>query len=108
MRNAVINKTSPREDIVGVLTGVWNEYDAGVNKEFHVVKTPFYIAITGTLSKGPHVLPVVPNNNSILRWVSKDSSGNILVKVGQKTVDIPENAFVELTYYGTMGGNDSH
>ena len=108
MRNAVINKTSPREDIVGVLTGVWNEYDAGVNKEFHVVKTPFYIAITGTLSKGPHVLPVVPNNNSILRWVSKDSSGNILVKVGQKTVDIPADAFVELTYYGTMGGNDSH
>lgn len=100
MRSALINGSSPREDIVGVLTGVWNEYDAGTGKEWHVVKTPWYVVLTGTLSAGTHVLPIVPRVTSLLHWASKDSSGSVPVRIGQTTVQIPENAVVELVYYG--------
>ena len=53
MRSALINSNSPKEDVWGVLTGIWNEYD---EREWHVVKTPFMVAMTATLDAGPNML----------------------------------------------------
>ena len=103
MRSALINGSSPREDIVGVLTGVWNEYDTGLNKAFHVVKTPFFVVITATLQAGSHILPIAPENTAMLHWASKDSSGSIILKAHSPQFTLPEAALIEVTYWGSQG-----
>ena len=74
MRNAVINANSPKEDICGVLTGVWNDYRAGHEKKWHVTKTPFFIHIEGVMQAGRNELPIAPNDTKALSWTSKDKS----------------------------------
>lgn len=108
MRNGVINAGSPREDIWGVLTGIWNEYDTGNNKEWHVVTTPFFIHCDAVLKAGRNQLPFKPNRTTALSWTSKDNFGSVVCRVGETGFDIPENAFVEVTMYGNYGGNDAH
>lgn len=103
MRSAVVNMSSPKEEVWGVLSGVWNEYDAGNNKEFRVVKTPFYVAMSATLEAGTHILPVTPNGNALLRWASATQSGNIVIHAKDPTFTLPVNAFIEVTLYGTAG-----
>ena len=34
-----------------------------------------------------------------LYWTSKDNSGSIVIKAGQQTFTLPENAFCEMTIY---------
>ena len=106
MRNAIINGSSPREEVLGVLTGVWNEYNAGLNKAFHIVKTPFFVAITASLQAGNHILPVAPNNTAMLHWASKDNSGHIVIKARSTQFTLPEAAVIEVTYWGNTGGNE--
>ena len=59
MRNAIITGSSKTSDIVGVLTGVWNEYD---ERGWHIVKTPFFVSLSATLQAGPQILPVTPRS----------------------------------------------
>lgn len=108
MRNGIINSNSPKEDVWGVLTGIWNEYDAGPNKEWHIIKTPFATQMSAVLSAGRNELPLAPGRTCALSWTSKDKSGSVVLHIGEKGFDLPENAYVELTYFGTIGGNDAH
>lgn len=108
MRNAIINSGSPREDILGVLTGIWNEYDAGPNKEWHVVKLPFMIRIEGVMNGGRNELPLAPMRTTALHWTSKDNSGSVVCRIGETGFTLPENAYCEVTFYGNYGGNDAH
>ena len=100
MRNAVINGGSPKEDVWGVLTGVWNEYD---DREWHVVKTPFMVALTATLNAGPQILPVAPPRTSILSWANAEHSGSLVLKAKDKNFSLPENAVVQAIMFGTIG-----
>lgn len=100
MRNAVINGGSPKEDVLGVLTGVWNEYD---DREWHVVKTPFMVALTATLKAGPQILPVAPPRTSLLSWANAEHSGSLVLKAKDKNFSLPENAVVQAIMFGTMG-----
>lgn len=108
MRNGIVNANSPKEDIWGTLTGVWNEYDTGLNKAWHVVKTPFFVHMEAVLEAGRNELPVVPVRTCAIAWTSKDKSGSVVCRVGETGFDLPENAFVEITMFGTTGGNDGH
>lgn len=100
MRSALINGSSPREDIVGVLTGVWNHYRTGNNKEWLVTKTPFFLHMEATLQAGTHQLPIAPNSTKALYWTSRDQSGSIVIKAGQTGFTLPVASFVELTVFG--------
>ena len=100
MRNAVINGGSPKEDVWGVLTGVWNEYD---DREWHVVKTPFMVALTATLKAGTQILPVAPPRTSLLSWANAEHSGSLVLKAKDKNFSLPENAVVQAIMFGTIG-----
>ena len=100
MRNAVINGGSPKEDVLGVLTGVWNEYD---DREWHVVKTPFMVAMVATLKAGPQILPVAPPRTSLLSWANAEHSGSLVLKAKDKNFSLPENAVVQAIMFGTIG-----
>lgn len=100
MRNGIINGTSPKEDIWGVLTGVWNHYRTGLNKQWLVTKTPFFVHLEATLQEGSHQLPIAPNSTKALYWTSRDNSGSIVIKAGQTGFTLPVASFVEMTIFG--------
>ena len=100
MRSAQINGNIPKEDVLGVLTGVWNEYD---ERDWHVVKTPFMVAMTATLKAGPQILPVAPPRTTLLSWANAEHSGSLVLKAKDKNFSIPENAVVQVVMFGTMG-----
>lgn len=53
--SANINSGSPHEAIAGLMAGTWDEYDT---REWHVVKTPMFLCVTGTFgSAGTFPLP---------------------------------------------------
>lgn len=100
MRNALINSNSPKEDVWGVLTGIWNEYD---EREWHVVKTPFMVAMTATLDAGPNMLPVTPPRTSLLSWANSTHSGSLVLKAKDRNFTMPEKAVVQVLMFGTIG-----
>lgn len=100
MRNALINMNSQKEDVLGVLCGVWNEYD---DREWHVVKTPFMVAMTATLPAGPQILPVAPPRTSMLSWANAEHSGSLVLKAKDRNFSLPENAVVQVVMFGTTG-----
>lgn len=108
MRNGVININSPKQDVLGVLTGIWSQYNAGPNKEWTVIKTPWFIHMEAVLTAGRHELPIKPDSTKALYWTSKDNSGSVICQIGKTGFEIPENAFVEATFYGSTGGNSGH
>ena len=103
MRSAIINSGSKKEDIYGVLTGVWNEYN---DREWHVVKTPFFIAMTATLDAGPNILPVTPPRTSLLSWANSAHSGSLVIKAKERHFTMPEKAVVQVIMFGTIGDNN--
>ena len=100
MRSALINSNSPKEDVWGVLTGIWNEYD---EREWHVVKTPFMVAMTATLDAGPNMLPVTPPRTSLLSWANSAHSGSLVIKAKDINFTMPEKAVVQVLMFGTIG-----
>jgi len=104
MRNGIINSSSPMSDVLGTLTGVWNHYRTGLNKQWLVTKTPFFVHMEATLQAGTHQLPIAPNATKALYWTSRDSYGSILIRAGQQQFQLPVAAFVELTIFGESEG----
>ena len=100
MRSGIINASSPKEDIWGTLTGVWNHYRTGLNKQWLVTKTPFFVHMEATLPEGQHQLPIAPNSTKALYWTSRDNSGSIIIKAGQTGFSLSAPSFVELTIFG--------
>lgn len=103
MRSGIINANSPKEDVWGALTGVWNHYRTGQDKQWLVTKTPFFVHMEATLQAGTHQLPIAPNATKALYWTSKSSHGALLIRAGQQSFELPEAAFVELTIFGETG-----
>lgn len=100
MRSGVINMASPKEDVWGILTGVWGTFRRGVNNEWLVTKCPFFVHMEATLQAGRQELPLAPNSTKALYWTSKDNSGSLIIRAGETGFDLPEPAFVEATFYG--------
>lgn len=100
MRSGVITMSSPKEDIWGTLTGVWGTFKRGVNNEWLVTKTPFFVHMEATLQPGRQELPIAPKTTKALYWTSKDGSGSLIIKAGETGFDLPSAAFVETTFYG--------
>ena len=98
MRSGIINANSPREDIWGALTGVWNEYD---ERGWHIVKTPFFVSLSATLQAGPQILPVTPRRAAVLSWANANANGIVVLKALDRNFVLPENAVVEITLFGT-------
>lgn len=98
MRQGVINAASPREDIVGTLTGTWDEFDkAG----WHVVVTPFLTAISGTFTAGPHALPFRFSGNVQMALSYGDGGGTLMtVKAGQQAVKFDSACFAQAVVFG--------
>lgn len=91
---------SPQEDVWGVLTGEWGTSRHGVNGEWLVTRTPFFVHMEATLQAGRQELPVAPRTTKALYWTSKDGSGSVVLRAGEKGFDLPSAAFVETTFYG--------
>lgn len=108
MRSGVINSNSPMQDVLGILTGIWNQYKAGANKEWAIVKCPLFVHMEAVLNAGRHELPIAPSSTKALYWTAKDTSGSVVIKAGETGFTIPANAYCEITIYGTYGGNDAH
>lgn len=108
MRSGVINSNSPMQDVLGILTGIWNQYKAGANKAWTVVKCPLFIHMEGVMEAGRNELPMAPNSTQSLSWTSKESSGRVIIRAGETGFEIPANAFCEITIFGNYGGNDAH
>lgn len=100
MRNGIINGSSPMSDVLGALTGIWNHYRTGLDKQWLVTKTPFFIHMEATLQAGTHQLPIAPNQTKALYWTSKDSYGSILIRAGAKQFKLDYPSYVELTIFG--------
>lgn len=100
MRSGIINACSSKEDVLAVLTGTWNEYD---EREWHVVKTPFMVAMTATLDAGPNMLPVTPPRTSLLSWANSAHSGSLVLKAKDRNFTMPEKAVVQVLMFGTIG-----
>lgn len=103
MRSGIINANSPKEDVWGALTGVWNHYRTGQDKQWLVTKTPFFVHMEATLQAGTHQLPIAPNATKALYWTGKSNHGALLIRAGQQSFELPEAAFVELTIFGETG-----
>lgn len=104
MRSGIINGSSPKKDIWGALTGVWGTFRRGLDNEWLVTKTPFFIHMEATLQPGRHELPLAPNSTKAVYWTSKDASGSLIIKAGSTGFDLPAAAFVETTFYGDQDG----
>lgn len=101
MRNAVITGTSPSEDIWGALTGTWSERDVN---GWHIVATPFFMAITGKLNAGSHVLPVKVDR--VAAMLLTDGDGNVtaqVVRPGDTVVAVEAECLASLTLFGNVG-----
>ena len=98
MRSGQINRASNFVDVVEVLTGSWNEYDSG---EFHIVVTPFFTVLTGTLDAGSHVVPfriAIPVAGT--RYHAGGAVEAVIVKPGQTALNINESGIFNMCLFG--------
>ena len=98
MRNGIINAGSSKEDVLAVLTGTWNEYN---DRGWHIVKTPFFVALSGTFQAGRQQLPGKPKTACLLTWANANGDGHVVIPALATGFDLPENAIVNLTLFGT-------
>lgn len=99
MKRAIISRNSTFDDVREQLTGSWGSVKTGEGNKWLVTRTPFFVHCEAVLEKGPHILPVVPDYTKALYWTSKDGGGSLVIKAGQQTFVLPENAFCEMTIY---------
>lgn len=98
IRKGEINGGSKLSDILSVLTGLWTEYDQG---DFHVVKTPFFVVVTGNLDKGKHTLPFrVKSVQAALVTKSNGSVSGMVVRPFDDAVDMPDNGLFRMEIFG--------
>ena len=98
MYSGLIGKTSPTVDVLTVLTGTWDERDAG---DWHVVMTPFFTILTATLPEGQR--PLAYKVKKPMPAILFGNSGNvtaIAVKPGQDAIVLPEAGVVQVQVFG--------
>lgn len=98
MNSAIINRGSQVNDVLGLLTGEWAEFD---RDEWHVVKTPFFVSVTGVVDEGQHVLPFrVKNPCAGLLYKQDNSVEAVVVRPGDTAVDMPGAGLFRMDLFG--------
>lgn len=98
MKSGQINKTSSLVDILEVMSGTYSEYDEG---EWHIVKTPMFLTMTGTVDKGNHPLPFrfsVPIAGTL--YGSDNSIRSVIVRPTETAVNVPVSGIVTFQVFG--------
>ena len=98
MKSGMINRTSPYVDVLEMLTGSWNEYDAG---SYHIVVTPFFTVITATLDAGSTELPFKVTRPVAGTLSHADGSVDaVIVKPGQTALNVAKPGLFQLQMFG--------
>lgn len=98
MKSGQLNRTSSLIDMLEVMSGTYSEYDDG---EWHVVKTPMFLALTGTLDAGNHPIPfrfAVPVAGT--NYGADGSVHSVIVKPMDTAVNVPVSGIVTLQVFG--------
>lgn len=98
MKSAVINKTSPIGDLLEMMSGSWIETD---KEEWHIVRTPFFLVMTGTLDPGRHVLPFKFQVPVAARISNADgTAAAAIIKPGDEAVEVSKPCILDLQVFG--------
>lgn len=102
MRSGAINGGSQVNDVLGVLSGQWDEFDRG---EWHVVLTPFFLVLTATLDEGRHALPYT-FKLPVAGMVSHNDGtvSAVVVKVGENAINLDSAGLVQFNVFGDAAG----
>lgn len=102
MRSGAINGGSQVNDVLGILSGQWNEFDKG---EWHVVLTPFFIVLTATLDAGAHPLPYTFKLPIAGTACHNDGTVTaVIIKVGENAVRMSKPGIVQINVFGDVAG----
>lgn len=102
MRSGAINGGSKVNDVLGILTGQWDEFDKG---DWHVVLTPFFIVLTATLDVGKHPLPY--KFKLPIAATASHSDGSVsalIIKVGENAIVMDKPGLVQINVFGDAAG----
>lgn len=100
MNSAIINRGSQVNDVLGLLTGEWAETD---RDGWHIVKTPFFVSVTGTVGAGSHALPFrVRNTCAGLLYKQDNSVEAVVVRPGDTAVDMPGAGLFRMDLFGNQ------
>lgn len=98
MKSAVINKTSPYGDLLEMMAGSWTETD---RDGWHIVRTPFFLVMTGTLDPGRHVLPFRFKVPVAARVSNADgTAGAAIIRPGDEAVEVSKPCILDLQVFG--------
>ena len=98
MRDGAINGGSQFQEVLGILTGQWQEFD---RNGWHVVLTPFFVVLTATLDAGKTPLPYkfkVPVAGTVA--YADGSVGAVIVKPGENAVEIAKPGIMQFNVFG--------
>lgn len=100
MNSAIINKGSQVNDVLGLLTGEWSEFD---RDGWHIVKTPFFVSLTAIVAAGRRVLPFqVKNTCAGLLYRQDNSVEAIVVHPGDTCLDMPGAGLFRMDLFGNL------
>ena len=97
--SANINRGSNLDAIAGLMAGTWDEYDS---REWHVVKTPMFLCITGTFSDGgTYPLPFRFGMTVMADIAYGDgTSAQKIVKLTDKVIQVQGPCLVRIIAFG--------
>lgn len=98
MNSAIINKGSQVNDILGLLTGEWSEFDRDI---WHIVKTPFFVDVTGVVDAGPQSLPFgVTSPTAGILYKQDNSVEAVMIKPGDTAVTFSSAGLFRMDLFG--------
>lgn len=100
MRNATINETSPKSDVLGALTGIFEEV-RNTSGKWNYTKTPFFLAVYGTIDAGESVLPFKFGDNVVANIAYYDgTSENKPIKINDSVLTMEKGGVVSIIAFG--------
>lgn len=100
MNSAIIDKGSKANDILGLLTGEWSEFD---RDNWHVVKTPFFLSVTSVVSAGKQALPFrMKQPVAGLLYKQNNTIEAVLIRPGDTAVTFSGSGLFKMDLFGTM------
>lgn len=97
--SANINRGSSHEAIAGLMAGTWDEYDS---REWHVVKTPMFLCVTGTFKyAGTYPLPF-RFGMTVMAEIAYGNGGseNRIVKLTDSSIKVDAACLVRILAFG--------
>lgn len=100
MNSAIINKGSQVNDVLGLLTGEWSEFD---RDGWHIVKTPFFVTVNAVVDAGSKALPFgVKNPTAGILYKQDNTLEAIVVRPGDTAAYFSGPGLFKLEMFGSM------